>query len=61
MKKDKPDQVIAEPSAALAPYTPAPDFTLQVTPDQRVSLRDFQAGRQSLQLNTGASSVSSRT
>ena len=47
MKKDKPDQVIAEPSAALAPNTPAPDFTLQATPDQRVSLRDFRAGRQS--------------
>ena len=45
MKKDKPDQVIAEPSAALAPNTPAPYFTLQATPDQRVSLHDFRGGR----------------
>ena len=45
MKKDKPDQVIAEPFAALSPNTPAPCFTLQATPDQRVSLHDFRGGR----------------
>ena len=42
MKNDEPEQVVAEPPAVLAPRTPAPDFTLQVTPDQRVSLRDFR-------------------
>ena len=42
MKNDKADQVVAEPPVALAPNTPAPDFTLQATPDQRVSLRDFR-------------------
>jgi len=46
MKKDKHDQVIAEPSAALAPNTPAPYFTLQATPNQRVSLRDFRGSVQ---------------
>ena len=45
MKKDKHDQVIAELSAALAPNTPAPYFTLQATPDQCVSLHDFRGGR----------------
>ena len=42
MKNDEPEQVVAEPPAALAPGTPAPDFTLQVTPNQLVSLRDFR-------------------
>jgi peroxiredoxin len=31
-----------EPSSALGPGTPAPDFTLQRTPDQSVSLSDFR-------------------
>jgi thiol-disulfide isomerase/thioredoxin len=31
-----------EPSSALRPGTPAPDFTLQSTPDQSVSLSDFR-------------------
>ena len=42
MKNDEPEQVVAEPPAVLAPRTPAPDFTLQVTPDQHVSLRAFR-------------------
>lgn len=42
MTEDNTDQVVAEPLAALAADTPAPDFTLQATPDQRVSLRDFR-------------------
>ena len=29
------------PAGALQPGTPAPDFMLQTTPDQRVSLKDF--------------------
>ena len=31
-----------EPSRALQPGTPAPDFTLHNTPDQSVSLREFR-------------------
>jgi hypothetical protein len=31
-----------EPSRALQPGTPAPDFTLQSTPDQAVALSDFR-------------------
>jgi len=31
-----------EPSSALRPGIPAPDFTLQSTPDQSVSLSDFR-------------------
>ena len=31
-----------EPSRALQPGTPAPDFTLQSSPDHSVSLRDFR-------------------
>ncbi|HEX6481613.1 MAG TPA: redoxin domain-containing protein [Ktedonobacteraceae bacterium] len=31
-----------EPSSALQPDTPAPDFTLQSAPDQSVSLHDFR-------------------
>ena len=31
-----------EPSSALKPDTPAPDFTLQRAPDQSVSLREFR-------------------
>src|SRR5918911_1748309 len=31
-----------EPSRALQPGTPSPDFTLQRTPDQAVSLSDFR-------------------
>ena len=42
MKNDKPEQVVAEPPAALAPGTPAPGFTLQGSPDQHVSLLDFR-------------------
>ena len=42
MKNDELEQVVAEPPAALAAGTPAPDFTLQATPDQHVSLRDFR-------------------
>ena len=30
------------PSTALSPGTPAPDFTLHSTPDQAVSLSEFQ-------------------
>ena len=32
----------AEPSRPLPPGTPAPDFTLRTTPDQKVSLSDFR-------------------
>ena len=44
MKKDKSDQVSAEPEPpkAPAPNIPAPDFTLQVAPNDRVPLRDFR-------------------
>ena len=31
-----------QPKSALGPGTPAPDFTLHTTPDQRVSLTDFR-------------------
>ncbi|MFL5663995.1 MAG: redoxin domain-containing protein, partial [Ktedonobacteraceae bacterium] len=31
-----------EPSSALTPGTPAPDFTLHSTPDQSVSLSEFR-------------------
>src|SRR6266566_2984234 len=31
-----------EPSSALQPGTPAPDFTLQSTPDHSVSLSEFR-------------------
>ena len=34
--------VTDEPSSALQPGTPAPDFTLQSTPDQSLSLSDFR-------------------
>jgi peroxiredoxin len=33
---------MTEPSTILQPGTPAPDFTLPVTPDQTVSLSDFR-------------------
>jgi peroxiredoxin len=46
MTNDKPEQgerhPVAEPLSALTPGTPAPDFTLQSAPDQRVALRDFR-------------------
>lgn len=35
-------QNMSEPSQALLPGTPAPDFTLHTTPDQAVSLSDFR-------------------
>jgi peroxiredoxin len=45
MKNDKPEQgehhPAAEPLSALTRGTQAPDFILQSTPDQRVSLSDF--------------------
>jgi peroxiredoxin len=39
-KENQPAQ--EEPSSALQPGTPAPDFTLQRTPDHSVSLSDFR-------------------
>lgn len=46
MNHDKPEQgehqPVAQQLSALTPNTPAPDFILQSTPDQRVSLRDFR-------------------
>jgi peroxiredoxin len=40
--QNKDYQNKTEPSGALAPGTPAPDFTLHTTPDQTVSLSDFR-------------------
>jgi peroxiredoxin len=39
---DHADYTSYAPTAPLAAGTPAPDFTLNSTPDQRVSLRDFR-------------------
>ncbi len=39
-RENQPAQ--AEPSSALKPGTPAPDFTLQSRPDQSLSLHDFR-------------------
>ena len=39
-RENQPGQ--EEPSRALQPGTPAPDFTLQSTPDQSLSLSDFR-------------------
>lgn len=39
-RENQPAQ--AEPSSALTPGTPAPDFTLHSTPDQSVSLSEFR-------------------
>ncbi len=39
---DRSDYSSFAPSAPLAPNVQAPDFTLNSTPDQRVSLREFR-------------------
>ena len=42
MSRDKTEQGNQNPSEALGPGTPAPDFKLPTTPDQSVSLSDLR-------------------
>jgi peroxiredoxin len=42
MSKVKKEQGILNPTSVLGPGTPAPDFKLQSTPDQFVSLSEFR-------------------
>jgi peroxiredoxin len=44
MSTDKINASVSQPTSALAPGTPAPDFHLPSTPDQIVSLREFLGG-----------------
>lgn len=42
MSRNKSEPGTQKPASALGPGTPAPDFKLQSTPDQSVSLREFR-------------------